>query len=299
MDMHVSKEIWLRPIVYLCVMIMLITSCVVNSPAISQPTQKPSPLVTETTAPTTISTQAPTATSTISPCFLDGGVLERVMMDSVMLETELYALIYIPPCYDQSNEYPVLYLLHGQGMTDQFWFDMGVTRLADEAFRNGQQPFLIVMPYEERSNDPFPDSNFGDAVLTDLIPWVDGHYATCTERACRAVGGVSRGGGWALMLAMRNFDVFGTLGGHSITLMSADTWWIIHQLDTHSTTDFPRIYLDRGDRDYLSDGIDFLNNELDANNIPHEFHIYPGMHEIAYWQTHIDEYMHFYMSAWQ
>ncbi|KAF0109760.1 MAG: putative esterase family protein [Chloroflexi bacterium] len=220
------------------------------------------------------------------------------MLDSAALGTGLYATIYTPACYDPTGKYPVLYLLHGQNMDDNFWFDMGATRIAEKAIRAGQAPFLIVMPYEERMFDPPGDSMFYDALLNDLIPWVDAHFATCTERVCRAIGGVSRGGGWAIRLVMRNFETFGALGAHSFGLMQADTWWAQKNLETHSLAEFPRIYLDRGDKDYLAEDIEYFENALSANKIPHEYHIYPGIHNKDYWQAHVEEYMQFYMAAW-
>ncbi|MCX6055454.1 MAG: alpha/beta hydrolase-fold protein [Chloroflexi bacterium] len=266
---------------------------VLPAAATFEPTLSPIP------SPTITPTAQPTALPTPLPCFNAGGVVERIMIPSVELEKGLYVTIYIPPCYDPKRKYPVLYLLHGQAMTDRFWVDLGVTQIADHAIQNGQAPFMIVMPFEERNFDPMLETKFGDSMIKELIPFVDKFYATCTQRTCRAIGGVSRGGGWAIRLGMRNFDLFGAIGGHSFALPEIDNWWPIHQLESHAVEEFPRIYIDRGDQDYLCAGIDDYEKLLTFTKIPHEYHTAPGTHGVAYWQLHVQEYMDFYMAGWQ
>ncbi len=250
----------------------------------------------ETLAPTV--TQEPTFTPTPEGCKEDGGSVQRLQIDSMALGEPLTVSVYLPPCYQRSSRYPVLYLLHGQTMDDLYWLDLGVKQIADQAIVNGQAPFMMVFPFEERNFDPPTESKFYDVVLYDLIPWVDANYATCTERACRAIGGISRGGGWAIRLAVRNFDLFGTFGGHSFGLMYGEGSVVQKQLETHSTDEFPRIYLDRGEKDMLQEDIDYFVGILQGSKIPHEFHIFPGAHNRDYWLAHTADYMNFYMAAW-
>jgi len=258
------------------------------------------PTTTSTVTPTATPTETPTITPTFTatPCAQPTGTVERVQVPSAALGVPMPVSIYLPPCYDQDGNYPVLYLLHGQGMDDQYWIDLGVTGIADAAISSGQTPFIMIFPYEERFLEYIPDSKFPDAMINDLIPWVDSNYATCTQRVCRAIGGISRGGGWAIKLALRNFDLFGTLGGHSYGLMYGDSNFVQIQLQTHTIADFPRIYLDRGDKDSLANDIDYFVKVLQANGIQPEFHIYPGSHTKSYWSAHVQEYMDFYMAAW-
>lgn len=251
---------------------------------------------TETATPTI--TPTATATATATPCADISGTVERFLVPSEALDVPMPVSVYLPPCYDSAGNYPVLYLLHGQGMDDEYWISLGVTGFADIAINNGQTPFIMVFPFEERFLDDNSTSNFPDAMVNDLIPWVDTNYATCTQKVCRAIGGISRGGGWAIKLAMRNIDLFGTLGGHSYGLMFGDANWVQKQLETHTIDDFPRTYLDRGDQDSLAPDIDYYVKVLLANGIRPEFHIYPGGHTRSYWRSHVQEYMNFYMDAW-
>ena len=290
---------------------IILGGCALSS-AISRLNSTPTPLFTSspeatatvtltatpTETPTPTATATPTITPTATPCVATSGTVERFMVPSEALDVPLPVSIYLPPCYNPSGNYPVLYLLHGQGQDDNYWISLGVTGIADVAINNGQTPFIMVFPFEERFMDDNSTSKFPEAVINDLIPWVDSYLATCTQKVCRAVGGISRGGGWAIKLAMRNIDLFGTLGGHSYGLMFGDANWVQKQLETHTLEDFPRMYLDRGDKDSLAPDIDYYVKVLLANGIRPEFHIYPGGHTRSYWSDHAQEYMDFYMSAW-
>lgn len=142
------------------------------------PTLTSSPTVTSTSTPTEIPTTTPTPT--ITPCAEFAGTVQKVQVPSSTLGVPLPVSIYLPPCYDQAGNYPVLYLLHGQGMTDQYWIDLGVVSIADKAIQNGQTPFIMVFPFEERNLEDNSKSKFPEVMINDLIPWVDDNYATCT-----------------------------------------------------------------------------------------------------------------------
>ena len=247
-------------------------------------------------------TPEPTETPTPAPCDRSaGGEVTRETLKSTVLGFSYTVSVYTPPCYgeEEGMRYPVLYLLHGQGMDDTFWLSLGVTGLADEMIAGGGPSFLMIMPYEVNDYDPVEDSGFGESVLTELIPWVEENYDVCTTRECRAIGGVSRGGGWAVRLAARNFDVFGAVGAHSMGLMAGDWWQIQKHLETHTVDEYPRIWIDRGEDDYLYEDIDLFVSVLEDNDILHEFHVWPGRHEVAYWQAHVAEYLAWYAEGWE
>lgn len=291
--------------------VILISGCALSSTILRLSTT-PTPFLTHTpeaSATATItatptSTATPTvtptatATATATPCAEIRGTVNKVSVPSNALGVSMPVSIYLPPCYNPTGNYPVLYLLHGQGMDDSYWISLGVNGIADLAISKGQTPFIMVFPFEELFLEDNSISKFPDSIINDLIPWVDANYATCTIKECRAIGGISRGGGWAIKLAMRYIDSFGTLGGHSYGLMFGDSNWVQKQLETHTVEDFPRIYLDRGEQDSLAPDIDYFVKVLLANGIRPEFHIYPGSHTRNYWQTHVQEYMNFYMDAW-
>ena len=85
-----------------------------------------------------------------------------------------------------------------------------------------EPPFLIVLPNEVNNTVAVDDTGFGNAVVNDLVPWIDQHYATCSDRMCRAIGGLSRGSGWALRLGLIHWQIFGAIGSHSISPFEGD-----------------------------------------------------------------------------
>jgi enterochelin esterase-like enzyme len=244
-------------------------------------------------------TPKPSPTPTETGCQETSGRVERVQMPSVFLDSPMWVSVYTPPCYstDPEEAYPVLILLHGQNMDDNYWQSLGAPRITDEAILAGERPFLMVMPYEERNFDAAGASGFDEALIQELIPWVDEQYPTCTARECRAIGGISRGGGWAVNVALINFELFGSVGAHSAGIMG-DGWRIAQLLDTHEKTEFPRFYIDRGEDDFLAAYIDQFEAALTSYGIAHEYVISPGEHEGKYWQAHVEDYMRWYMAGW-
>ena len=156
---------------------------------------------------------------------------------TVLLPDPLVYRIYLPPCYDDESgrAYPVLYLVHGQSYNDSQWDRLGVPETADRLIREGETaPFIVVMPRDRVWLEPVRD-NFGLAVEQSLVPWIDEHYRTIQERNSRAVGGLSRGGAWAVHIGLSHPELFGAVGVHSGFVFHSDVQELHQWLDN-----FPR-----------------------------------------------------------
>ena len=258
---------------------------------------EPSTTPTGTLAPT----QLPSPEPTMQGCTEEHGQVTRTLFQSELMGEGYEVSIYTPPCYDQTTntDYPVLYLMHGQNQDDTYWFSLGVAGLVGEKIRAGAPPFIMVSPREVHNFDPISETRFPDSVVRELVPWIDTQYQTCPIRSCRAIGGISRGGGWAIRLAMRNFNVFGSVGAHSMGLMEGDWWQTQKNLETHSALEFPRIYIDQGVEDGLKEDTDYFVRILRTNGIPYEYHQNPGNHDKKYWLAHIEEYIDWYIRGWE
>jgi enterochelin esterase family protein len=286
-----------EPIIFysLCLVLGLAVSACSVSAAIS--TKPTSTLAITQTLPATV---APTTGPSPSPaCLASAGTTRQVNFHSKELGEIFTATIYFPPCYDANlaGGYPVIYLFHGQNMDDTFWPSIGATGIADQVIRAGQPAFLMVFPYEVHNFDLAGDSKFGDAVIKELIPYVEKSYNVCTTRQCREIGGVSRGGGWAMHLGLTNFDMFSAIGAHSMGWFQGDLYRVQNLLKVHSVSDFPRIYIDRGDQDYLRDSIDIYEKNLTATGVVHVYTVNPGSHEKAYWQSQVQNYINWYVQG--
>ena len=208
--------------------------------------------------------------------------------------------VFLPPCYDSdtTRRYPVLYLLHGLGSSNEQWDRMGVDETADALIHARLiSPLLIVMPQDPTIGQPTV-SPFGEAVVDELAPWVDQQFRTRAERAYRAVGGLSRGAAWAIHLGLTEWQTFAVVGAHSLPVFWDDSGLISTWLDTIPPLEMPRLYLDIGQKDGDLASAEDFESELNVRAIPHEWHIFPGYHDENYWRSHLEDYLRWYTQGW-
>jgi enterochelin esterase-like enzyme len=131
--------------------------------------------------------------------------------------------IYTPPGYERDNRrYPVLYLLHGGGDSDNSWSTVGrAGAILDNLIAKQQAvPMIVVMPagHVSREFQLRMDRNsmgrdkFNEDLTGDVIPWVDKSYRTMDDRAHRALAGLSMGGLQTLTLSLGHSDLFAYVG---------------------------------------------------------------------------------------
>jgi len=223
---------------------------------------------------------APKATPIPAGCRETTGVIEKGVITTGLLDKPMSYNVYLPPCYDFDTErrYPVLYLLHGQGSTEDQWIRLGAVSAADRIIAAGQvAPFIIVMPFDYSAKQP-TEYKFEEAFTQLLIPQIDMTYRTLKDVSHRAIGGLSRGGAWAIRLGTRHPELFGTLGGHSPAIFYVDTQTLAIRLRDIPADQFPRIWLDAGDDDSEYEIAKSFEQFLNKNNFPHEWHEYIGAH---------------------
>ena len=90
------------------------------------------------------------------------GKLELAEYDSRTVGTKRKMLVYLPPGYDASRKYPVLYLLHGIGGNEHEW--TGYVRadvILDNLIADGKAvPMILVMPNgRAQKDDSVPKGN--------------------------------------------------------------------------------------------------------------------------------------------
>lgn len=239
----------------------------------------------------------PTETRTpLPPCPEKQGQVTKIKLNSPALDNQTIPFnVYLPPCYTlyPQRRYPVLYLIHGVAMNEDGWLDLGTTTDADQLISSGQiPPFIIVMP---KAPD---DERFTATVVFDLVPYIDSHYRTFPDRTYRALGGMSRGGGWTVRIGFQYPYMFGTLGMHSLAIMFADEDKVVGWLNRLPDDALPRIYMDIGKDDSLVESASWLDNALTQRFVDHEWHLNPGNHDAKYWETHLPDYLRWYSANW-
>ncbi|MCX8025084.1 MAG: alpha/beta hydrolase-fold protein, partial [Thermanaerothrix sp.] len=154
-------------------------------------------------------------------------------------------------------------------------------------------------PYEEYAlRDPL-QSAFGQTIIENLIPWIEDHFATCATPGCRALGGISRGAGWAIHIAIQHPDLFVGIGAHSLAPFWGDDLRLYYRIADYPPEQWPHFYLDSGAHDRYLKPAQALVNRLAELGIPHEWHLNSGEHDITYWQTHLEDYLTWYAAQWQ
>lgn len=273
----------------------------------SSPTRSPTaPAVTEAPAITATATATRTVRPTYSPtpfaCWQDGGRFEYGSIRDARLPLPMEYAVYLPACYDlqTGRRYPALYMVHGQNYNHDQWDRLGIDETADAMIAAGEiSPVILVLPRDRSWAQPTEDA-FGAVLVERLIPYIDEHYRTVPERSYRAVGGLSRGAGWAVHLGLSRWELFGAIGAHSLPVFWTDTNHIRGWLDDIPAEQLPRIYLDIGENDrpaILASAVWFAEL-LNEGAIPHEWYLFPGYHEEAYWISHIDQYLRWYTQEW-
>jgi enterochelin esterase-like enzyme len=125
--------------------------------------------------------------------------------------------VYLPPGYNPSQRYPVIYLLHGMaGNPSSYWDGLQLATVADALITTGAtRPFIAVMPVAGPTIDPDTGEWAGvweDYVVHDVVPWIDEHLPTVTTPQGRALEGLCAGGYGAVDIGLRHPGIFGTLG---------------------------------------------------------------------------------------
>jgi S-formylglutathione hydrolase FrmB len=234
------------------------------------------------------------------------------------------------------QRYPVLYFLHGLGDNEQTLFNSGGWTLLDDLRRQHKiGDFLIVAPEGRRSfyiNSADGSVLYSDFVLREFIPHIESKYRIHAGRSGRAISGISMGGYGALRFAFSHPEIFSAASAQSAALITESP----QELDAaaHSGAPLGRvlaevfgnpldashwnnnspfvlakknaaglrklaIYFNCGqDDNYGFDkGAYALHQQLQKENVPHEYHAYAGDHSLSYFLTHFSEIMQFHSRA--
>lgn len=269
--------------------------------------QLPTPSQAATLPPTSTAVPTSTETSTAVPsatpdlCLLRQGQVESHTVEFSNPAAPLTFRVYLPPCFgaQAGYRYPVLYLIHGQTYTDDQWDRLGIDEAADALIAAQEaDPFLIVMPREANTFGDIFTSSFPVDLIEGLVPWIDANYPTCEGRACRAIGGLSRGGAWALNLGLTHWELFGAIGLHSTPPFLGDPRKLPAWLEQIPPGQLPRMYLDTGKRDWYIIQTTSFEQLLVEYGVPHEWYLFNGTHEEAYWAAHVADYLAWYTRPW-
>lgn len=151
---------------------------------------------------------------------VEHGAVAAVTYYSTALKRFRRMHIYTPPGYESGKgRFPVFYLLHGAGDSDESWSSVGRAGfiLDNLIAAKKARPMLMVMPAGHtgpfRFGGPRPAvDEFAQDFLNDILPFVEKHYRVQADRKSRALAGLSMGGGQTLNIGIPHLDKFAYLG---------------------------------------------------------------------------------------
>jgi predicted alpha/beta superfamily hydrolase len=178
-------------------------------------------------------------------------------------------IVWLPPDYANNPErrYPVLYMHDGQNLMDAttaFSGEWGVDETAQQLVGSGEvEPVIIVGIYNTSDRGPeytqVPDARYpevdganggradlyGQFLINELKPLIDGKYRTKPEAQYTGLAGSSLGGLVSMYLGMKNPGTFNRLG-----VISPSVFWgnndIVTQVNALPGKPPLRIWLDIG-----------------------------------------------------
>jgi S-formylglutathione hydrolase FrmB len=234
------------------------------------------------------------------------------------------------------KHYPVLYYLHGLGDNEQSLVNSGGFQLIQDLREQRKiGDFLIVTPEGGRTfyiNSRDGQTRYSDFFLKEFMPFIEHHYRIRARRSARGIMGISMGGYGALRFAFAYPQLFGSVSAQSAALMPESPKGLEAAMDSgvrqagllgdvfgnpidaffwKQNSPFVlarnnaagiirlRIYFDCGTEDeYGFDrGASGLHVELKKEKIRHEFHLYPGGHNLVFFLQHLGESVEFHSHA--
>jgi enterochelin esterase family protein len=226
------------------------------------------------------------------------GTVHRHRYRSKSLGVTRGLYVYTPPGYetDRQTKYPVLYLFHGFGDSEDAWTVVGRANvIVDNLLAKGKaRPLLIVMPYGHTPSAP-PEmrsvgryATFEKDLIEDVIPHVQRHYRASADRKDRAVAGLSMGGGQSLTVGLGNLELFGWVGAFSSAVprgekLLAEPESINEKLNL--------LWVGCGKKDFLFKANQEFIQRLKTKDIAHVAHITDGAHEWKIWRRYLSEFV--------
>ena len=207
--------------------------------------------------------------------------------------------VYTPPGYETSENvrYPVLYLLHGMGDTEDAWTVVGRANfIVDNLLaKNKARPLVIVMPYGHTPSAP-PDMRsignyeaFEKDLIEDVIPYVQNRYRVSKDQKDRAIVGLSMGGGQSLTVGLGNPELFGWVGAFSSAVPKGQKLDNLLAKAKVGNEKLNLLWIGCGRKDFLYQANQRLIERLKSGNIKHIAHITDGGHEWRLWRRYLNE----------
>jgi enterochelin esterase family protein len=160
---------------------------------------------------------------------------------------------------------------------------------------------LVVMPFGHTPDRPGADvlanTDFGDDLHEDLIPYVEANYRTLNGPATRAMAGLSMGGAHTLRFGLTRPDRFGWVGVFSMGLTDSAQ---VAAYDARNAAALRRgasgpqafrlVYYAIGKEDFLYRSVAPTRAVLDRYGVRHVYHESGGGHTWTNWRDYLADF---------
>lgn len=217
----------------------------------------------------------------------------------------------IEPIDGSADKRPLLVFLHGAGgSSESFLENEAVLGTLEEL---GDEAPVVAFPEGEESwwHDR-AGGNWGEYVVREAIPTVSRRFGADPRRV--AVGGISMGGYGAYHLGLAYPGRWCAVGGHSAGLWTdpgeeypgafddqadaeANDVLAAVESDPNAFGEVP-VWNDYGDQDWFVTGNEAFVTALEpSTKTSLTAHVWPGAHDLDYWNTHFPQYLRFYAKS--
>jgi len=218
--------------------------------------------------------------------------------------------VYTPAGYDSQAKktYPVLYLLHGFSDDAGGWTAVGHANVIFDNLiaQSKAKAMIVVMPlgygtmeFLRRGDSAFSDAElrnrnyakFSEALLSEVMPQVEGEYRIARDRNSRAIAGLSMGGKESLLTGLNNLDMFAWIGAFSSGgAMPEDLQKEFPGLDAKANQQIRLLWIACGSEDRLIDFNRKVREWLKSKGVQHAGVETPGQHSWMVWRRNLVEF---------
>lgn len=154
----------------------------------------------------------------------DGRVQPTAMLwlkrfPSVFLEDERDIFVMLPPGYDPSVRYPVLYVHDGNESITRGAYHLEALGAMQEATCQPVILVFVALPVQHVRNYQYVHGEgyprYARFLAHEVAPFIDAHFSTRAQADARGVIGASLGGACSFYVALQHPDVFGKAASQS------------------------------------------------------------------------------------
>lgn len=237
------------------------------------------------------------------------GDVSKVWYQSPSLESYRRMYVYTPPGYETSTQdYPVLYLLHGAGGDEDAWTALGrANYILDNLIAEGKaKPMLIVMTNGNAwqtstlRNKPGIGAitretygqfqgKFEKSLVEDVVPYIEKNYRVIKSKDGRALAGLSMGGAHTITASIEYPGTFGYIGVFSSGIFdaNADMAEMEMKFAALKSSNVQKYWVGCGVDDFVMESNKRLLSVLEKVDFEHEYYESEGGHTWANWRDYL------------